>query len=101
MQPLQGEGAHVDTPPPADPDTSAFTITDTCLTGARLLVAFSLNGDSHYVSTALSTPEQEIGTLILKVPAPFRIMTALQAEDWPATKHCTRLPEVMGTWRWN
>ena len=59
---------------------------DTCLTEARLLVAFSLNGDSHYVSTVLSAPEQQVGTLILKVPSPYRIMSVLQAEDWPATE---------------
>ncbi|HAJ91963.1 MAG TPA: hypothetical protein DCO71_05000 [Gammaproteobacteria bacterium] len=101
MQTPQEEEAHDNTLPPAELDSAALTITDTCLTEARLLVAFNLNGDSHYVSTVLSAPEQEIGTVILKVPAPYRVMTALQAEDWPATEQCSRLPDVMGTWRWN
>ena len=85
MQPLQEEGVHDNTSPPAELDSAAITITNTCLTETQLLVAFSLNGDSHYVSSALSAPEQEVGSRPLKIPAPFRILTTLQAEDWPAT----------------
>jgi len=101
MQPRQEEGVHNAPPPPADLDSAALTITNTCLIEAQLLIAFSQNGNRHYVSTPLSASEQEVGSHIMTVPAPYRIMTVLQAADWPAAAQCSRLPDVMGTWRWN
>jgi len=93
-QPLQEEEVHESTLPPSDLNAAIPTIRKTCLTGTRLLLAFSLDGEIHHTSAELPSPVQGIRS-------PFRIMTSLQAKDWPATEHCTRLPEVMGTWRWN
>ena len=101
MQPRQEEGVHDGTPLPAAPDTAALTITDTCLSESRLLLAFTLNGESYHVATALSAPARKVGEFSLQTSAPFRVLNALPAADWPATEHCTRFPGVMGTWRWN
>ena len=84
-----------------DLDSSALTITDTCLTGARLLLAFRLNGKTLYTSTDLTSPGQESGVPFLGIQSPFRVMTSLRAKEWQKTAHCSILPEVLNTAYWN
>ena len=101
MQPLQEEDVRDHIPSPANLNAAVLTNTAACLTGARLQLAFRLNGEIHYTSTDLTSHGQESGTAFPGIQLPFRIMTALQAEDWPATEHCSHLPEVMDAWSWN
>lgn len=101
MHPLQEEDVRDHIPPPADLNTAVITKTAACLTGARLQLAFRLNGEIHYISTDLTSPGQDPGAAFKGTQLPFRVMTSLPAEDWPATEHCSRLPEVMDAWSWN
>ena len=99
MQTLPDEAGNNTFPAP-DPDSSALTITDTCLSGARLLLSFRLNGKTLYTSTDLTSPGQKPGTPFLNIQSPFRVMTSLRADDWQKTAHCI-IPEVLNAEYWN
>ena len=99
IQPLPDEDNN--TFPTAAPESATPTITNTCLNGGLLLLAFRLNGEARFSSSELSSPGQESGTPAPKIKSPIRIMTSLQAEDWPETEHCSSLPEIMNTNYWN
>ena len=51
--------------PTATPESAVLTLTNTCLNGGRLLLAFGLNGEARFSSSELSSPGQKPGT-----PAP-------------------------------
>ncbi|MDH3986982.1 MAG: hypothetical protein OEV12_11305, partial [Gammaproteobacteria bacterium] len=101
MQAPQQQDTDDNLPALADLDATVLTETATCLNGTRLQLAFRLDDETHYTTTELSSPGQEPGTPFAATQLPFRIMTSLPAADWPATEHCTRVPEVMDAWSWN
>jgi len=67
MQALPDE-ADNNTFPAPDPDSSALTITDTCLSGARLLLAFRLNGKTLYTSLARTETRHALSVYTITVP---------------------------------
>ena len=101
MQPLQQQDAPDNIPAPAELDAAVLTETATCLNGTSLQLAFRLDGEIHYTATELTSLDQEPGAPFPATQLPFRIMTSLPAADWPATEHCTAVPEVMDAWSWN
>jgi len=100
-QSRQEDDAAGNTPALPERNTTVLTNTTACLTGTRLQLAFRLDGETHHTTTELTLPGEESGTPYPEVKLPFRIMIPLQAEDWPATEHCSRVPEIMDAWSWN